>query len=451
MTLRSRLKGLAIGAFVGTPGQAVRDAAATAARVLRRQARRVDFFHDPADPWSYLTAQAVARLADRYPVEWAILIVSAPASDVDAQPALRARHGVRDASELAAFYDVEFPGKKPPDPSGLKKVCQVLIRDRPFADQLAAAIALGDAMWRNDQKALDALMGQYGHEAAGAIAPILASNYAALRERGHYQGAMLAFGADWYWGIDRLPYLERELGAELGVSAAPAVTPRAEARAPARLVATDRVPLELWFSFRSPYAYLALDRIAELCERYPIDLTLRPVLPMVERGIPAPTIKRLYIVRDAKREADRLGIPFGTLADPLGAGVEHCMAIARHAIARGQGLAFLRSAARGIWAEARDVADYVDLRFVVERAGLDWDEARAAIADDGWKAWASTAAADLETIGLWGVPSYRAGEWTGWGQDRLPMLEDRLRRHVAAVAAGAAAAGAAGEEPAATV
>ena len=42
-----------------------------------------------------------------------------------------------------------------------------------------------------------------------------------------------------------------------------------------------------------------------------IPLVLRPIAPMVARGLPVPQVKRLYIVRDAKRCADRLGIPFG--------------------------------------------------------------------------------------------------------------------------------------------
>jgi 2-hydroxychromene-2-carboxylate isomerase len=94
---------------------------------------------------------------------------------------------------------------------------------------------------------------------------------------------------------------------------------------------------------------------------------------------------------------------------------------------------------QGIWAEAKDVADYVDLRAIVERAGLDWDEARAALApepDGAWRAWAANNAEDLGTLGLWGVPSFRVGDVVLWGQDRIDALADRLRRHAAAKAAG---------------
>jgi 2-hydroxychromene-2-carboxylate isomerase len=46
--------------------------------------------------------------------------------------------------------------------------------------------------------------------------------------------------------------------------------------------------------------------------------------------------------------------------------------------------------------------------------------------------WAQDNAADLDGAGLWGVPCWRIGDHVTWGQDRLPMLADRLRRHVAA-------------------
>jgi 2-hydroxychromene-2-carboxylate isomerase len=87
---------------------------------------------------------------------------------------------------------------------------------------------------------------------------------------------------------------------------------------------------------------------------------------------------------------------------------------------------------RGIWAEARDVAEYVDLRYIVERAGLSWDEARAAIGDPEAAKAAQAYASELAVYNLWGVPSLRCGDFIAWGQDRLVLLADRLRRHAAA-------------------
>jgi 2-hydroxychromene-2-carboxylate isomerase len=141
----------------------------------------------------------------------------------------------------------------------------------------------------------------------------------------------------------------------------------------------------------------------------------------------------MYIAYDAKREADRLGIPFGEICEATSPGaIENLLALALWAEQRGALLAFAKSATRGMWAEARDMAEYVDLRHVVERAGLPWQEAREALGSslqtEGTK-WAQANAADLAVIGLWGVPSFKCGDFVAWGQDRLPLLVDRLRRH----------------------
>ena len=309
-----------------------------------------------------------------------------------------------------------------------------MIRERTAVEQLNAALDLGAALWTGDKKKLGPLMLKLGTESSGQVLPILNSNYAELRKAGHYQGAMLHYNGSWYWGIDRLPYLEAALAAELGITAAPIVTPRPEAeRGPLKL--SDKpLTCELWFSFRSPYSYLALERIEEVLAPYGVPLQMKPVAPMVVRGLPVPAVKRMYIVRDAKREADRLGIPFGELCDPLGKGIDHCLAIAHWAAQRGQLMAFSRSAMRGIWAEALDVSEYVDLRHIVERAGLPWDEARAAIGDASAAKAAQAHATELAVFSLWGVPSMRCGDFVAWGQDRLPLLADRLRRHALATA-----------------
>jgi 2-hydroxychromene-2-carboxylate isomerase len=440
MGIGSRIKGRAIATFLGPAGQKARGLVAGVRRVVTREPRRLDFYHDLSDPWSHLTAQAVERLLRVYQIDFAFHFVAPPEADVAPEPAMRLRHGVRDARELAAFWDLEFDGKKEPDPTLLRKASSALIRERPAAEQLAASIALGNALWSGDHKAMDALLGKLGTETTNAIAPATAAAYAALRDRGHYQGAMIGYGGEWYWGIDRLGHLERELAEDTGTSTSGVISRRPDAqRGPLRLAAGNApLVLDLWFSFRSPYSYLALERIADAIAPFPVELRLRPVPPMVDRGLPMPKVKRMYIVRDAKREADRLGIPFGNICDPLGQGVTNALAVAKFAIATGKGLDFARSALRGTWSEARDLASYVDLRHVVERAGLAWDDARAAIGDPEAGSWASANATDLGVIGLWGVPSFRVGDLNLWGQDRLDILVDRLRRHVAAVRSDAA-------------
>jgi 2-hydroxychromene-2-carboxylate isomerase len=431
MIIGKRLKGKAIAAWLGPTGDAARRALSRVRERVMSQPRTLELYFDIVDPWSYLAAQAVQRLAQAYPVEFSITTITPPASDVDPAPTLRAKHAVRDAQQLAEYWDVDFAGKREADPGLVREVGTALIRERPPADQLRCALELTGAMWAGDKKQLATLLGTWGTESHNSVPPILNTAYADLRKAGHYQGAMLHYGDTWYWGIDRLAYLEEELARDHGCDVAHVVTPRPQSeRGPLKL--SDKpLTCELFFSFRSPYSYLALEQIEAILAPYNIPLVLKPVAPMVTRGLQVPQVKRLYIVRDAKREADRLGIAFGELCDPLGAGVDNCLAIVHWAAQRGPtaAMAFVRSAMRGIWAEARDPSEYVDLREIVERAGLSWDEARAALdKPDGAKA-ATANAADLAVVSLWGVPSFRVGDFVAWGQDRLPLLADRLRRH----------------------
>lgn len=427
MIIAKRLKGKAIAAWLGPTGDAARRAVTGLRQQLKKEPRRLDFYFDVADPWSYLVAQAVSRLVEAYPVELGFHVITPPASDVDPQPGMRAKHAVRDAQLLAEYWNLEFAGKKEADPGVQREVGSALIRQRPANDQLRAALELSQAMWSGDRKALTKLLGTWGTESTGSIAPILNANYAELRKAGHYQGAMLAYGGQWYWGIDRLPYLEEQLARDFDRPVAGVVAPRPEEERGALPLSTKPLACEMWFSFRSPYSYIAIEQIDRVLGDVP--LQLRPVLPMVTRGLKLPSVKKLYIVRDAKREADRQGIPFGELCDPVGSGVENCIALAYWAEQRGRQLAFVKSATRGIWAEARDMTEYVDLRYVVERAELPWEEAKAALGAPEAQKWAQANAADLAVIGLWGVPSVRCGELVAWGQDRLPLLADRLRRH----------------------
>jgi 2-hydroxychromene-2-carboxylate isomerase len=437
MIIAKRLRGKAIATWLGPTGDAARRAIERVKQRVTSAPPRLELYFEIANPWSYLAAQAASRLLAAYPVDFALHVVTPPASDVDPVPTMRVTHAVRDAQQLAAYWDVDFAGKHEADSGMVRDIGSALIRERPAAEQLRAALELTGAMWAGDRKQLTALLGTWGTEAHGSVAPILNTAYAELRKAGHYQGAMMHYRGVWYWGVDRLRYLEEALARDLGRSVAGVVAPRPEAERGPQKLSNKPLACELWFSFRSPYSYLALEQIEEVLAPFRIPLVLRPILPMVARGLPVPQVKQLYIVRDAKRVADRLGIPFGELCDPLGPGIDNCLAIVHWAQKRGpaDALAFVRSAMRGIWAEARDVSEYVDLRAIVERAGLPWDEARAALDDPEAIKAAQAHVADLAVVSLWGVPSFRIGDFVAWGQDRLPLLTDRLRRHALAASA----------------
>ena len=184
---------------------------------------------------------------------------------------------------------------------------------------------------------------------------------------------MIAVRRHWYWGIDRLPYLEAELAQRPRHRRRARRRRRGPRPSAARSQLSDKpLTCELWFSFRSPYSYLALEQIEAVLAPYDVPLVLRADRADGRRAAcRCRTVKRMYIVRDAKREADRLGIPFGELCDPLGTGVDNCLAIAHWADQRGAADGSRSRARRCAASGPRRAtsAEYVDLRHVVERAG----------------------------------------------------------------------------------
>src|SRR3546814_11162585 len=71
---------------------------------------------------------------------------------------------------------------------------------------------------------------------------------------------------------------------------------------------------DLFWSFRSPYCYLALDRILDIHRRYDVEVRVRPVYPLAVR---TPDFfqrvhrnYRRYNLLDKTRLAEYYGIPF---------------------------------------------------------------------------------------------------------------------------------------------
>jgi 2-hydroxychromene-2-carboxylate isomerase len=187
------------------------------------------------------------------------------------------------------------------------------------------------------------------------------------------------------------------------------------------------VPIEFYFSFRSPYSYLAAPRAFALAERFDVHVVYRGVRPMVTRGVPLPTAKRIFILVDADREAKRLGMPFGKMYDPIGGGALRCLYVAERAAELGCESRFVLAASRAIWAEGQDVTNDAVLRGVAERSGVAWKDAEQALSDPELQGRVERNAERLRELGHWGVPSFVFSGEVFWGQDRIVDLETALR------------------------
>jgi 2-hydroxychromene-2-carboxylate isomerase len=247
----------------------------------------------------------------------------------------------------------------------------------------------------------------------------------------HYEG-------EWYWGIDRLHYLEARLGS-LGARrpdapAGPsAVLTR---RAPPSIGGNRRISLEFFPSLRSPYTQLSYPRVRELAARYPVDLLVRPVLPMMMRGVKADRRKGVYILQDTKREAERLGIAFGDIWDPFGEPVKRAYSLFPYAREQGKAFEYLHAYSNAVWSERVNAWEEAGLKSIVERAGLSWEQARAYLDNPDWEPELERNVADMLAAGSWGVPTLRLPpadgqpEFTVWGQDRIWLIEEEIARRL---------------------
>jgi 2-hydroxychromene-2-carboxylate isomerase len=189
-----------------------------------------------------------------------------------------------------------------------------------------------------------------------------------------------------------------------------------------------RTELHFYLSFRSPYTYIAAQRAKALADAYGADLKLRFVLPMVMRSLPVPRMKRRYITLDTAREARRLSIPFGRIADPVGRPVERGYSLIPWAREQGRGFEFCQAFLAGVWSRGVDAGSDRGMKQIVEAAGLDWQAGRDIIGNDDWRAEAEDNRTEMMALGIWGVPSFRVGKTATWGQDRLWLVEDALKQ-----------------------
>lgn len=399
-------------------------------RRLAGRTPTVHYFHQVDDPYSHLSAQLLAPLAARYKVKLVTWLVPAPDKAAAPEYELLAAYGRRDAARVAREYGLDFPDDAPaPDPQLVRRVTALLAKAAGSEGFAALAVAAGRALWTGDVPAVGRLQESHGVAGEKDTEAALAKGAAMRRKLGHYLSGMFHFEGEWYWSVDRLNYLEERL-MEAGLDNAPGkpmLAPWRDLTLGPVPPSTRRPMIDYWFSFRSPYSWISVPRMLKLARHYNAELRLRFVLPMVMRGLPVPLTKRLYIVRDTKREAERAGLPFGKVVDSVGAGAARALAVLHHAIPLGKGEAFAELGCRAVFADGIDIASDRGLMDVARRAGLTEETVRKALADPSWEAAVEENRKALFEAGLWGVPSFRVdGKPAHWGQDRFWALEQDI-------------------------
>lgn len=398
----------------------------------------VEYFHQVDDGYSHLAAQMLKALTEKYDIELECHLVSGPLGANAAEPELLIELSRYDSSKIAHYYGLTFPDNLPsPSQANIDlatSICAALDA-QGFVNN---AKPIGEALWSSNDNALASLAEALGCASESDLQEKIEAGNARRAQLKHYSGAMFYYAGEWYWGVDRLYHLEDRLSSIGAVRhpQMPLIAPRQEI-----IVGDSRddgsLTLEVFASLRSPYTSIAFDRAIALAEATGVTLHVRPILPMVMRGVPATTEKGIYIFTDTAREARAAGVPYGNFYDPIGEPVRQCYSLYPWACSLGKGNQLLSSFLSAAFVDGVNTNNDRGLRSVIENAGLDWQLAKECVGQDGWQQALEDNRLAMYDSGLWGAPSFRLLDRDKtpvlalWGQDRLWLIAQEIQQQLA--------------------
>jgi len=211
-----------------------------------------------------------------------------------------------------------------------------------------------------------------------------------------------------------------------------------------------QLSFDLYWSMRSPYCYLALDRILDVEKTYDVHVDLRVVYPIAVRdpnffNVRASKHYRPYNLLDTARLAERHGIAYRRpVPDPIVQNLDtgeiaadqpfvfHLTRLAQLAARDGAGLRFLDQVSRVVWDGGTD--DWHEgtyLADAITRAGLDAADYLRRVVDEAEALDAEIHAneAAQDAAGHGGVPLMVFDGEPLFGQDRIDLLLWRMGQH----------------------
>jgi 2-hydroxychromene-2-carboxylate isomerase len=206
--------------------------------------------------------------------------------------------------------------------------------------------------------------------------------------------------------------------------------------------------IDTYWSFRSPYSYLAIPGLLQLREDYDVEIALRVVLPIAvrapEKVFDPDNLKPvLYIVMDSQRRAEYLDMPYrfppnpdpvvqdmATLTVPEEQPyIYRLCKLGVEAQRRGKGLDLAAAVSRLIMGGTDKWDEGDHLANAVASAGLELADLEAASADGDHLTEIEQNQQKLDAAGHWGVPTMVVRDEPFFGQDRIDTLRWRLDQY----------------------
>ena len=203
--------------------------------------------------------------------------------------------------------------------------------------------------------------------------------------------------------------------------------------------------IDLFWSMRSSYSYLALDRIIDIKEKYDVKINFKFVLPLALRHrnyfINMPKSRKNYGKLDNLRIAKYYNIPFkwpdpdpvkftNGIPDydqPLAYKVSRMGVLAEK---NNKGFDYVEALSRAIWdGKNKNWNDKSFLISLFKSIGLNYEEMEKEVDknSDIYDEMLSINGRKLEESGHWGVPTLVLRKEPFFGQDRIDIFEWKLK------------------------
>ena len=209
--------------------------------------------------------------------------------------------------------------------------------------------------------------------------------------------------------------------------------------------------IDVFWSVRSPWSYLATPRLRAMAEEYELKLNFRPVYPIAIRTpdffLSVNPQWPAYLMVDVHRVAEFLEIPFvWPSPDPVNQYrgedgrartaedqpyIYRLTRLGVVAAEAGKGIEFADAVSRLIWGGTKNWQEGHLLADAAKSQGLDLQQLDQTVLDETQRLESviEKNQADHNAVGHWGVPTCAFEGEPFFGQDRLDVLLWRLKQH----------------------
>jgi len=188
-------------------------------------------------------------------------------------------------------------------------------------------------------------------------------------------------------------------------------------------------PIDFYFDFSSPYAYIASEWIEALAARHGRTVNWRAILPGAIYQPADYPLKREYAMLDFERSARFAGVPLVLpqkfpIATQNVARLFWCFTDTDEA----RGRQWARHCLRAYFTRGVDLSDPQALSGLADEFGLEPGSAEAVWSNPAWKARLKAANDAAIGCGVFGTPFFVVDGEPFWGNDRRAQIERWLEK-----------------------